>query len=64
MRRFIPCILLVLFVLVGCSNSTETVKEEGNWEESAKLVREIVVSDDGQNGDFVFRIGDNGMFGF
>ncbi|MEH6945279.1 DUF4871 domain-containing protein [Bacillus sp. JJ722] len=50
-------------LLIGCSNSEQTIKEE-NWEESATLVKEFVVSDDGQKGDFVFRIGDNGKFGF
>jgi hypothetical protein len=40
-------------LLMGCSNTKQTVKEE-NWEESATLVREVVVTDDGQKGDFVF----------
>ena len=64
MKRFTSYILLFLLVLVGCSNTTETVKEEETWEESATLVREIVVTDDGETGDFVFRIGDNGKLGF
>ncbi|MBN8190524.1 hypothetical protein JI667_00050 [Bacillus sp. NTK074B] len=58
-------ILIFLFVLLlmGCSNTKQTIKEE-KWEESATLVREVVVTDDGQKGDFVFRIGDNGKLGF
>ncbi len=63
MKRFTSYILIFLLVLVGCSNTTETVKEEETWEESATLVREIVVTDDGEKGDFVFRIGDNGKLG-
>lgn len=64
-------ILLItsLFILSSCSNEKvkidETVKvNEENWEESATLVREIVVTDDGQIGDFIFHIGDNGRLGF
>jgi hypothetical protein len=64
LKRFTSYILLLLLVLVGCSNTTETVKEEDTREESATLVREVVVTDDGEKGDFVFRIGDNGKLGF
>jgi hypothetical protein len=58
-------ILAILFslLLIGCSDTEQTIKEV-KWEESATLVREIVVTDDGQKGDFVFRIGDNGKLGF
>lgn len=56
-------LIISLIILSGCSNETVKPNVE-NWEESATLVREIVVSDDGQKGDFVFRIGDNGKFGF
>ena len=56
-------ILMLCLLLFGCSNSKDTTKEV-KWEESATLVREIVVTDDGQKGDFIFRIGDNGKLGF
>ena len=56
-------ILMLCLLFFGCSNSKDTTKEV-IWEESASLVREIVVTDDGQKDDFVFRIGDNGMLGF
>jgi hypothetical protein len=56
-------VLMFGLLLMGCSNTKQTVKEE-NWKESATLVREVVATDDGQKGDFVFRIGDNGKFGF
>ncbi|TYS51050.1 DUF4871 domain-containing protein [Bacillus infantis] len=58
--------LIVLFLgllLIGCSNTKQTIKED-NWEESATLVREVIITDDGQKGEFVFRIGDNGKLGF
>ncbi|MGB3260283.1 DUF4871 domain-containing protein [Paenisporosarcina sp.] len=56
-------VVLLSFLLIGCSGTKQSIEEE-KWEESATLVREIVVTDDGQKGDFVFRIGDNGMLGF
>ncbi|WP_416150089.1 hypothetical protein ACM26V_03575 [Salipaludibacillus sp. HK11] len=46
------------FFLIGCSN------EESSWKESPTLIREVVVTDDGQTDDFVFRVGDNGKIGF
>ena len=45
--------LLLGLLLIGCSNTKETNTEE-NWQESATFVREASV----------FRIGDNGKFGF
>ncbi|OCA91498.1 hypothetical protein A8F94_00915 [Bacillus sp. FJAT-27225] len=56
-------VLILCLSLIGCSNTKQTIKEE-NWVESATLVREVVVTDDGQKGDFVFRIGNNGKLGF
>lgn len=53
--------IIFLLILSGCSNETVKTKEE-NWDESATLVREIVVTDDGQKGDYVFRIGNNFCF--
>ncbi|MFH0070720.1 DUF4871 domain-containing protein [Peribacillus sp. NPDC056705] len=55
--------LMFGLILMGCSNTKQTIKEE-KWEESAQFVRETVVTDDGQKDDIVFRIGDNGKFGF
>lgn len=58
-------LLLLIFglFLIGCTNTEKNIKEE-NWKESATLIREVVVSQSGDKGDFVFRIGDNGKFGF
>ena len=65
MKRFL-FIVIVFFVvisIIGCSN--ETIKKtEESWEESPTLVREVVITDDGQTDDYIFRIGDNGKLGF
>ncbi|MEH7484802.1 DUF4871 domain-containing protein [Neobacillus drentensis] len=65
MKKII-CILFVGLFLIGCSNTKQTSKEEKEvkWEESARFVRETIVTDDGQKDDIVFRIGDNGKLGF
>lgn len=55
--------ILLSILLIGCSKQEETTKTE-EWEVSATLVREVVVTDDGQKDDVVFRIGNNGKFGF
>jgi Domain of unknown function (DUF4871) len=55
-------IVVFTFFLAGCT-STEKPIEKETWEESATLVREVVISEDGQTGEFVFRMGDNGKFG-
>ncbi|MEO2076009.1 MAG: hypothetical protein ABGX20_11635 [Bacillus sp. (in: firmicutes)] len=55
-------VLMLGLLLTGCSNTKQTIKQV-KWEESATLVREVVVTDDGQKDDFVFRMGDNGKFG-
>jgi len=62
LKWFTSCILLFLFVLVGCSNETETVKQE-DWKVSPTLTREIVVTDKGDKGEFVFSIENNGKLG-
>ena len=65
MKRFlfIVIVFLVVISIIGCSN--ETIKKtEESWEESPTLVREVIITDDGQTGDFIFRIGDNGKLGF
>ena len=65
MKRFLFVVLVFLVVIsiIGCSN--ETIKKaEESWEESPTFIREIIVTDDGQTGDFFFRIGDNGKLGF
>ncbi|MDL4842405.1 hypothetical protein [Aquibacillus rhizosphaerae] len=49
---------------MGCSKEENTSEAEQSWEESPTLVREVVVTDDGKKENFVFRIGDNGKFGF
>jgi hypothetical protein len=59
---FIVVVFLVVISSVGCSKKTINKTEE-NWEESPALVREVVITDDGQTEDFVFRIGDNGKLG-
>lgn len=46
----------------GCSNDKTKTSEE-KWEESPTLIREVIVTDDGQTEDFVFHIGDNGKLG-
>ncbi|WP_194841391.1 hypothetical protein [Salinibacillus xinjiangensis] len=48
---------------MSCSKEEIKTSKE-SWEESPTLVREVVNSDDGQKGNFVFRIGDNGKLGF
>ncbi|MEI3613219.1 DUF4871 domain-containing protein [Pseudogracilibacillus sp. SO30301A] len=59
---FIVIVFLVVISSIGCSKKTINKTEE-NWEESPTLVREVVVTDDGQTEDSVFRIGDNGKLG-
>ncbi|SEP62551.1 hypothetical protein SAMN05216232_0396 [Virgibacillus subterraneus] len=49
---------------MGCTKEETTNEDEKSWEESPTLVREVVVTDDGKKGNFVFRIGNNGKFGF
>lgn len=49
---------------MGCAKEGTINEPEQSWEESPTLVREVVVTDDGQKGNFIFRIGDNGKFGF
>lgn len=58
-------ILMLSLLLIGCSNTKQTVNEEKKvkWEESPTLVQEI----ENQNGTKIentFRIGDNGKLGF
>lgn len=61
--RIVHLFLFVLcLLLVGCSEKEKTI-EIGEWEESGSLVREVIVADDGQVEDFIFRIGNNGKFG-
>lgn len=57
---------MLSLLVIGCSNTKLTAKEEKEvkWEESARFVRETIVTDDGQKDDIVFRIGDNGKLGF
>nr|MDP5197171.1 hypothetical protein [Neobacillus sp. 179.-C4.2 HS] len=57
-------ILMLSFLLMGCSNTKQTVKEEKNvkWEESSTLVQEIE-TDQGTKIENVFRFGDNGKLG-
>ena len=65
MKRFlfIVIVFLVVISIIGCSN--ETIKKtEESWEESPTLVREVIITDDGQTDDSTFRIGDNGKLGF
>lgn len=54
---FILCLLLV-----SCSQEEQAIKI-GEWEESASIIREVIVTDDGQVEDFVFHMGNNGKFG-
>lgn len=58
MKKTILVILLGL-LLIGCTNTKQTNKIE-NWEESATLIREMVVTDQGDTEDITFRIGNNG----
>ena len=60
LKRFLSVVIvfLVAISIIGCSSATDE-----SWEESATLVREVIVTDDGQTEDFVFRIGDNGKLG-
>lgn len=62
MKKSILIFICGLF-LIGCSNEQSKTTEE-NWEESPTLIREVIVTDDGQTEDFIFRIGDNGKLGF
>ncbi|WP_251028003.1 MULTISPECIES: DUF4871 domain-containing protein [unclassified Bacillus (in: firmicutes)] len=64
MKKIILALLLGL-LLIGCSNTKQTVKEtkEVKWEESATLVQEIETKQ-GTKIENVFRIGDNGKLGF
>ena len=62
-KIFIVIVFLVAISTIGCSN--ETIKKaEESWEESATFVIEVIVTDDGQTDDFIFRIGDNGKLRF
>ncbi len=54
---------MVVINVIGCSNETNQKTEE-SWEESPTLDIEVINTDDGQTGDFIFRIGDNGELGF
>jgi hypothetical protein len=75
LKKYLFCVLgfMVLLLSVACSNEVHQTKNEkhnevnvrknNEWEESATLIKEVVVTDDGKTGDFVFRIGDNGKFG-
>jgi hypothetical protein len=56
-------LIISLFILSACSNETVETNVE-IWEESSKLVQEVVVNQDGQKIENVFRIGDNGKLGF
>ncbi|MBP1917147.1 hypothetical protein J2Z23_004132 [Lederbergia galactosidilyticus] len=60
---FVIITFFALIGLVGCSNETMKKAKE-SWEESPTLIREIIVTDDGQTDDFIFRIGDTGKLGF
>ncbi|RPF50389.1 hypothetical protein [Aquisalibacillus elongatus] len=51
------------FLLIGCNEENIQTPEE-NWDESATFVREAIVTEDGREGEIVFRIGDNGKLGF
>ncbi|MDQ0232591.1 hypothetical protein [Metabacillus malikii] len=60
---FIVIVFLLVMSINGCSN--ETFKEtKESWEESPTLVKEVIVTDDGQTDEFIYRIGDNGKLGF
>ncbi|MFD2923145.1 hypothetical protein [Halobacillus naozhouensis] len=63
MKKILSLVTIICLLLIGCSKQEPTIKTE-NWEVSGTLVREVVVTDDGQKGDFVFRIGNNGKLGF
>ncbi|OAK74835.1 hypothetical protein ABB05_03565 [Lederbergia galactosidilytica] len=52
---FVIITFFALIGLVGCSNETMKKAKE-SWEESPTLIREIIVTDDGQTDDFIFRI--------
>ncbi|MFZ0444555.1 MAG: hypothetical protein WAM95_07945 [Bacillus sp. (in: firmicutes)] len=56
---FIVIVFSVVISIIGCSSQT-IKKTEESWEESPTLVREVIITDDGQTDDFIFRIGDNG----
>lgn len=60
MKIFLSVVIvfLVAISIIGCSNATEE-----SWEESSTFVSEIIITDDGQTADSVFRIGDNGKLG-
>lgn len=58
MKKISFLVFLVVISMIGCSN-----ENEGSWEESATFIREVVITDDGQTDDSVFRIGDNGKLG-
>jgi hypothetical protein len=60
---FIVILFFVVISIIGCSNQT-IKKTEESWEESPTLVREVIITDDGQTDDSIFRIGDNGKLGF
>lgn len=60
---FIVIVFLVVISIIGCSNEA-IQKTEESWEESPTLNIEVIITEDGQTGDFIFRIGDNGKLGF
>lgn len=62
MRKINMMLIILCLFLVGCSKEEDAVKI-GEWEESASIIREVIVTDDGQVEDFVFHIGNNGKFG-
>ncbi|MGD6874246.1 hypothetical protein ACQCU1_18955 [Sutcliffiella horikoshii] len=59
LKKCFPFLLLVV-VLLGCSEQTSN---EVKWEESATLVLEFT-TEELQNMEQVFRMGDNGKLGF
>jgi hypothetical protein len=75
LKKYIFCVLglMVLLSSAACTKEAKQTKNENHnevkvrhnneWEESAALIKEVVVTDDGKTGDFVFHIGDNGKLG-
>jgi hypothetical protein len=75
LKKYIFCVigLMLLLSSVACTYEANQIKKEkhkeinvrknNEWEESAILIKEVVVTDDGKTGDFVFHIGDNGKLG-
>lgn len=63
MKRLVVLLILTAGMLLsGCSSTKEVSKSDESWQESATFKR--VFDSNGEEDEFVFRIGENGKLGF